>query len=294
MTASGVGPVGGGNAASIAASVARIERERQRVAVRANVLEIRRTREWRSRPGARSDPAQRELRRRRSEIARDRRQLALAQQRSLPQRRIGHERDPRARASTAGAPIRCRARPGDREPDWSRSDDPREAQRARACPRCRNWTRPSAGSCRPRAAARTRRRSRRAECGRANAADRDRADPCRAVVRLRSQAEIALFRPALCGYTLLTTNSRSRRPAIARATISSAPPSPYISAVSTSVIPRSKPSESAAASAAARALRSPMVHVPRPSAGTRRSVRQRHPRHVGGRARRHGAEHTGT
>ncbi len=33
--------------------------------------------------------------------------------------------------------------------------------------------------------------------------------------RLRSQAAIALFRPALCGYTLLTTNTSSRRPAIA-------------------------------------------------------------------------------
>ena len=40
-------------------------------------------------------------------------------------------------------------------------------------------------------------------------------------LRLRSQAAIADLRPALCGYTLLTTNTSSRRPAIASPTMSS-------------------------------------------------------------------------
>src|SRR5439155_446791 len=87
--------------------------------------------------------------------------------------------------------------------------------------------------------------------------------------KLRSQAAIALLAPALCGYTLLTTTTRSRWPAIADPTTSSAPPSPYISAVSMSVIPRSMPRRSAAISPARSRLRSPIPHVPSPSAGTR-------------------------
>ena len=86
-------------------------------------------------------------------------------------------------------------------------------------------------------------------------------------LRLRSQAAIADFRPALCGYTLLTTNTLSR-PAIASPTIFSAPPSAYISAVSINIIPRSRPSVSAAISRAALGLRSPIRQVPMPSAGT--------------------------
>jgi hypothetical protein len=46
-----------------------------------------------------------------------------------------------------------------------------------------------------------------------------------------------------------------------------APPSPYISAVSTSVIPRSSPRRSAATSSARAAGSSPMFQVPWPSAG---------------------------
>ena len=86
--------------------------------------------------------------------------------------------------------------------------------------------------------------------------------------RLRLHAAVMSAMPALCGYTLDTTNTDERRPAIARATISSAPPSPYISAVSISVMPMSSPRCSAVTSRAARAVRSPIVHVPRPSAGT--------------------------
>ena len=111
--------------------------------------------------------------------------------------------------------------------------------------------------------------------------------------RLRSQAVTALFRPALCGYTLLTTNTRSRRAAIAFATTSSAPPSPYISAVSTSVIPRSKPSASAAASSSARFGCSPIFQVPRPSAGTRGPVREGDAGKLGEAGLVHGWKNTG-
>ena len=52
------------------------------------------------------------------------------------------------------------------------------------------------------------------------------------------------------GSTLLTRKMSSRRPAIASPTSSSARPSPYISAVSMSVIPRSTPSRSARISSA--------------------------------------------
>ena len=130
--------------------------------------------------GRAQQPAQRQLRRRHAEIARDRRELALAQQRSLPQRRIGHHRHPPFAHPRQELPFDPALAPGDRAPGWSRSAALRRARTARACPRCRNWRRPSAGSCRPRAAARTRPRSRRAERGRANAAGRDRGDRCRA------------------------------------------------------------------------------------------------------------------
>jgi len=54
---------------------------------------------------------------------------------------------------------------------------------------------------------------------------------------------------------------------IACATISSAPPSPYISAVSIKVNPAAMPARNAATSRRAASARSPIVHVPRPSAG---------------------------
>src|SRR5690349_19785854 len=60
---------------------------------------------------------------------------------------------------------------------------------------------------------------------------------------------------------------RSRCPVMARATISSATPPPYISAVSISVMPSSIPSFSAASSSAARRRSSPMCQVPWPKAG---------------------------
>src|SRR6516162_684613 len=61
----------------------------------------------------------------------------------------------------------------------------------------------------------------------------------------------------------------SRWPSAACATISSAPPLPYISAVSIKVMPSSIPSRTAAASSAIRRRFSPMCQVPWPSAGTR-------------------------
>ena len=64
-------------------------------------------------------------------------------------------------------------------------------------------------------------------------------------------------------------NTSSRRPATARATTRSAPPSPYISAVSISVMPCASAASSAATSVSASRRRSPMRHVPTPSAGTR-------------------------
>src|SRR6266700_3497513 len=58
-------------------------------------------------------------------------------------------------------------------------------------------------------------------------------------------------------------------PWIDSATISSAPPSPYISAVSIKLMPSSIPKRSAATSLACALLLSPMRHVPCPSTGTR-------------------------
>src|SRR5262245_55620185 len=55
---------------------------------------------------------------------------------------------------------------------------------------------------------------------------------------------------------------------MASPTISSALPSPYISAVSISRMPSSSPSRTAASSAALAEARSPMRQVPRPSTGT--------------------------
>ena len=55
---------------------------------------------------------------------------------------------------------------------------------------------------------------------------------------------------------------------MASPTISSALPSPYISAVSTSLMPSSSPSFTAFSSAALSEARSPMRQVPSPSTGT--------------------------
>ena len=55
---------------------------------------------------------------------------------------------------------------------------------------------------------------------------------------------------------------------MASAIACSAPPSPYISAVSISVSPSSRPSRIAATSAARSGRRSPMRQVPSPSTGT--------------------------
>src|SRR6516165_1753167 len=63
--------------------------------------------------------------------------------------------------------------------------------------------------------------------------------------------------------------SSSRNPSAACATISSARPLPYISAVSIKVMPSSIPSRTAAASSATRRRASPICQVPWPSAGTR-------------------------
>src|SRR5271155_642681 len=62
--------------------------------------------------------------------------------------------------------------------------------------------------------------------------------------------------------------SLSRRPAAARATISSATPLPYISAVSIRLTPSSMPSFKAASSSAARRRSSPICQVPWPKAET--------------------------
>jgi hypothetical protein len=75
-------------------------------------------------------------------------------------------------------------------------------------------------------------------------------------------------RDEFCGSTLLTINTSSRRPSMASATILSASPSPYNSAVSISVMPRSSPSFSAAISSSRRRGLSPMRHVPWPRRGT--------------------------
>src|SRR5688500_17056381 len=60
----------------------------------------------------------------------------------------------------------------------------------------------------------------------------------------------------------------SRRPRMASPTTRSAPPSPYISAVSMWVIPSSIPVRRAATSRLASARRSPIFHVPWPMTGT--------------------------
>src|SRR5258708_1356100 len=90
--------------------------------------------------------------------------------------------------------------------------------------------------------------------------------------RLRSQAAIVPLRDALCvafsGKTFVTRNTPSRRPGMASPTSSSERPSPYISAVSMSVAPASRPRRSVAISSARSARWSPMFQAPRPKAGT--------------------------
>src|SRR3569623_2227866 len=87
-------------------------------------------------------------------------------------------------------------------------------------------------------------------------------------LRLRSQAAIVPDRLAFDGITLLTRNTPSRRPATTSRVTSSAPPLPYISAVSMSVMPRSRPSCSARTSSDCERATSPIRQVPCPSAGT--------------------------
>src|SRR3954447_18151153 len=86
-------------------------------------------------------------------------------------------------------------------------------------------------------------------------------------LRLASQAAIVPRFEELLGSTLLTMNISSRRLPTASATIRSASPLPYISAVSIKVTPRSIPCRSAAASFARFAALSPIRHVPRPKVG---------------------------
>lgn len=85
--------------------------------------------------------------------------------------------------------------------------------------------------------------------------------------RLFSQARRTPAREALEGRTFETRKVSSRRPAMASATTTSAPPSAYISAVSISVTPRSRPSFSALTSSARRRESSPIFHVPWPRTG---------------------------
>jgi hypothetical protein len=80
--------------------------------------------------------------------------------------------------------------------------------------------------------------------------------------RLRWQALIVRWRVAFLGSTLLTRKTSPRRRTIASATSSSAAPSPYISAVSISVMPRSSPVRNALISSPRRARFSPSVKVP--------------------------------
>ena len=85
--------------------------------------------------------------------------------------------------------------------------------------------------------------------------------------RLDSHAAIVPWRVAWWGSTLLTRNTSSRRPSIARPISRSLAPSPYISAVSMSVIPRSRPVCSASISTASGCRPCPRCHVPMPRAG---------------------------
>ena len=86
--------------------------------------------------------------------------------------------------------------------------------------------------------------------------------------RLRSQAATVLARAALRGCTLLTMKTSWRRSPTASATTSSAPPSPYISAVSIRVRPRSMAVLRASTSWLRRCAFSPIRQVPMPRQGT--------------------------
>ena len=79
---------------------------------------------------------------------------------------------------------------------------------------------------------------------------------------IASHAPTRRERDAFCGYALVTRNNWSRRlPSAAQISVSAAP-SPYISAVSTSVMPSSTPARSAAISSDRRSARSPIFQVP--------------------------------
>src|SRR6201994_1187208 len=87
--------------------------------------------------------------------------------------------------------------------------------------------------------------------------------------RLPSQAATVPRVVACCGSTLDTRNTSSRRPAMASPTSLSASPSAYISAVSITVMPRSRPRRSARISSSRRAATSARCQVPCPSTGIR-------------------------
>ncbi len=80
--------------------------------------------------------------------------------------------------------------------------------------------------------------------------------------RLRAQASGTPVRVALCGLTLVTRNTRSRRPEMAAPTTRSAAPLPYSSAVSITVMPSSMPRRITAASWLAGRWPSPIFQVP--------------------------------
>src|ERR1700750_3103466 len=86
--------------------------------------------------------------------------------------------------------------------------------------------------------------------------------------RLHSHAAMVPRRLALPGSTLLTMKTSLRRLPTASATMLSASPSPYISAVSISVTPRSSPWRSAATSSLRRRALSAIRQVPSPKVGT--------------------------
>ena len=198
-----------------------------------------------------NQPRERERRRAGARVARDadqRRDASAGALRRTASTPSPASRHVRLRAST---PLLDAAlAPGGTAPGWRRRRCRARARRARRGRRRRNWRRPSARSCRRASGARTPRPSPRAARRRASAIDTGRAGRSPGARGCFSHAAMAEFRPAWCGYTLDTTKMRSRRPAIASPTTSSLPPSAYISAVSTSVRPRSNPRRSAAISAA--------------------------------------------
>ena len=144
--------------------------------------------------------------------------LAIAQQAPWPTGEYAITANRMRAGTAAAAPIRCRARPGDRAPDW-----PRSARRRASASSSSHVGGVEIGDAPAHdLAVATQPLERVDRFGERNAAApvqqiEIEAIGARAAAGCARRRRSRCCAPALCGYTLLTTKTSSRRPAIARA-----------------------------------------------------------------------------